>query len=165
MSTVIQLTRILNEPPVVQPVPGIVVRNYQGRDDIEAWLAIRERAFRAGPLPARTWNAAEFSEAFLDRWWWNPERMWLAEAQGRPVATVVLAERGEPDDSRPVVHYLAVLPAWRRLGIGRLLMSHLEQTCWQEGRRQIWLETHSAWREAAQLYEALGYQPADSVPS
>ena len=60
--------------------------------------------------------------------------------------------------ARPVVHWLAVLPGWRRRGIGRLLLSRLHQDCWDAGYRQVWLETHAAWQAAVRLYRELGYR-------
>jgi GNAT superfamily N-acetyltransferase len=55
------------------------------------------------------------------------------------------------------VHWLAVLPGWRRRGVGRYLMSVLEARAWELGYREVWLETHAAWAEAVRLYQALGY--------
>lgn len=58
---------------------------------------------------------------------------------------------------KPVVHWLMVAPEARRQGLARVLMSRLEAAAWNAGHREIYLETHSAWRAAAQFYEALGY--------
>ena len=71
---------------------------------------------------------------------------------------MTLALRGADEAARPVVHWLAVLPAWRRRGIGRLLMSVLEARAWELGYREVWLETHAAWEEAVRFYRALGYR-------
>jgi len=92
--------------------------------------------------------------------------MWFAEPIGllgkerQPVGTVTLAMRGEREQAKPVVHWLAVLPRWRRRGIAQLLMNTLEAACWDAGYRQIWLETHTAWSAAAQFYAKYGYEPA-----
>jgi putative acetyltransferase len=51
-----------------------------------------------------------------------------------------------------------VHPRWRRQGLGRHLMAHLETTAWDAGFREIWLETHTAWEAAVKLYQSLGYQ-------
>ena len=37
-------------------------------------------------------------------------------------------------------------------------MTNLEQAAWDEGYRQVALETHESWRAAAALYDALGYE-------
>ena len=89
--------------------------------------------------------------------------MWFAEMLVEPdggrarciVGSVTLAARGPA--ARPVAHWLMVLPSMRRCGIGRLLMATLETACWDAGQRQVWLETHAAWSEAAALYRTLGY--------
>jgi ribosomal protein S18 acetylase RimI-like enzyme len=91
--------------------------------------------------------------------------MWLAEIGPPPLApkavgTVTLARRGQPPGDKAVAHWLCVHPAYRRRGIGRLLLSTLESAAWDAGERQIWLETHSAWREAYELYRSAGYEPA-----
>jgi GNAT superfamily N-acetyltransferase len=54
-----------------------------------------------------------------------------------------------------------VHPAWRRRGVGRLLIAHLESAAYTTGYRQIWLETHAAWDAAARFYESLGFRAAD----
>jgi GNAT superfamily N-acetyltransferase len=106
-------------------------------------------------------------EEFLHRWWWKPQWMWLAEAETDPagdqaqkplVGSVTLAMRGEPDRAWPVVHWLMVHPRWRRRGIGRLLMAHLEAAAWEAGYCEVRLETHAGWEAAARFYETLGYR-------
>jgi GNAT superfamily N-acetyltransferase len=119
---------------------------------------LRERAFAREKLGVRRWNVADFRGEFLDRPWWRPDWMWFAEEPlAGPVGTVALALRQSAEGTVPVVHWLCVLPTWRRRGIGRLLMTNLEQAAWDEGYRQVALETHESWRAAAALYDSLGY--------
>lgn len=165
MSNVLQLVRSMRERPEVMPPPGLRLRNYEGPHDIEVWLDLRHRAFARQKVGVRRWEAADFQAEFLARPWWDPQRMWFARCQRgllpeRDVGTVALAFRGSGPDAKPVVHWLAVLPEWRRAGVGRLLMSALEAACWDAGYRQVWLETHAAWTAAKRFYEALGYRPA-----
>ena len=165
MPNVLHLSRELEVPPVRLTLPQINVRNYVGPDDIERWLNLRHRAFARQPVGVRQWSHDDFLAEFTDRWWWRPDWMWLAEfaptdsAEPQLIGTVALAMRGEPDNARPVVHWLMVLPGFRRRGIGRLLMDHLEHAAWEAGHRRIWLETHAAWEAAAKFYEARGYRP------
>jgi GNAT superfamily N-acetyltransferase len=70
---------------------------------------------------------------------------------------VTLALRGAGPQAQPVVHWLAVHPAWRRRGVGRLLMAALEACAWDAGGRTLALETHEDWRAAIEFYGALGY--------
>jgi len=89
--------------------------------------------------------------------------MWLAVDERIGIAAVVgavtLAIREGAARSVPVVHWLLVDPAWRRRGIGRLLMSHLERAAWDAGWREIELETHAGWIEAVAFYQSIGYAP------
>ena len=143
-----------------------MLRNFAVPGDVEIWLDLRRRSFARQKLGVRDWDASDFAREFLDKNWWQPEAMWFVEIQRVPmrshaaVGTVTLARRGDGQEAKPVVHWLAVLPAYRGRGIARLLMATLEAAVWDAGGRQIWLETHSQWLEAARLYEALGYRPA-----
>lgn len=166
------LLKRLVERPVEVSGPGVVLRNYGGERDIEPWLGLRRVAFARERLGVRDWIRADFEAEFLSRWWWKPERMWLAEtvtaSSGSKfplpiVGTVTLAFRGEQSPSVPVVHWLAVHPKWRGQGIGRLLMAQLEATAWDLGERQISLETYDAWTGAAAFYHKLGYLPAANL--
>ncbi len=177
MSLVLQLERRLEQRPSPSPLGGVSLRNYRGEADIPLWLELRHRSFARQRLGVRAWNRADFQREFLDRPWWNPDRMWFAEAIGgtgpleaRPpafaitapllVGAVTLAQRGPTlESSKPVVHWLCVLPPWRRQGVGRLLMATLEAAVWDSGGRLIMLETHSAWNEAVHFYRSLGYSP------
>jgi len=70
-----------------------------------------------------------------------------------------LAERGSGRAARMVIHWLAVLPNWRRRGVGRLLVAALEQCCWDAGQHEVFLETHAGWTSALRFYESRGYRP------
>lgn len=157
MVDILQFCRQLDVPAPAMPVPGMRLRTYLGSEDIDAWLDLRHRAFARARLGVRQWGAADFEQEFLAKPWWRPEHLWFAESIGGPVGTVTLAFRGEGEIARPVVHWLAVLPAWRRRGVARFLMGVLESRAWELGYREVWLETHAAWIEAVQLYRALGY--------
>ncbi len=166
MPIILQLTKRLVAPPVAPEVPGVTLRHYAGRPDVREWLELRRRAFARQKVGIGDWDEADFQREFLAKSWWRPEAMWLAEAQpllmpARVVGSVTLARRGEPPGDKPVVHWLAVLPSFRRRGVGRLLVATLEAAVWNAGERQIWLETHTAWAEAKQLYESLGYRPVE----
>lgn len=179
--SVLQLTKRLTTRPQVVACSGLAVRHYQGEADIEPWLALRRAAFARQRLGIRDWSRSDFEAEFLTRWWWRPERMWLAEPapQSRlglnsrddvppaPLITgsVTLGCRGEAANHVPVVHWLAVHPSWRRRGVASSLVARLEAAVWEMGQRQVWLETHDAWIGAAGLYRKLGYQPASASAS
>jgi GNAT superfamily N-acetyltransferase len=166
MTIVLQLTKELHDRPRPPDVGGIGLRHYAGPQDIEVWLDLRRRAFAREKVGIGNRDAADYDREFLSKPWWRPEAMWLAEAQpllmpSMVAGTVTLARRGEMPRARPVVHWLFVAPSYRRRGVGRLLLAALEAAAWDAGERQIWLETHAAWRGAFKLYESLGYEPAE----
>lgn len=142
------------------PPAGIALRTYRGPGDVSTWLDLRHRAFARARVGVRQWTETDFEQEFLTKPWWSPEHLWFAEARSQAVGTVALAIRGEEEGARPAVHWLAVLPAWRRRGVGRLLMCALESRAWELGHREVWLETHAAWDSAVRLYESLGYERA-----
>lgn len=164
MANVRNLRLLFEIRPTIHVPAGVVLRHYGGKDDSERWLSIRNRAFAREKVGVGSWDAGDFAREFLEKPWWSPERMWFAEvaADGEPITagTVTWADRGRAPEVKAAVHWLAVLPGYRRRGVGRLLLETLHQACWDAGHREVFLETHTAWSSAAKLYESLGYQPA-----
>jgi GNAT superfamily N-acetyltransferase len=162
MAAVVHRKRSLHMRPATVVGARIVLRNYRGEEDIATWLVLREQAFARQKVGVRQWDADDFRREFLDKPWWRPDWMWFAETLDAPareaVGTVALALRHSEAATVPVVHWLCVLPRWRRRGVGRLLMNALEQAAWDAGFREVALETHEAWREAAAAYVAMGYE-------
>lgn len=131
-------------------------------DDVPAWLALRERAI-AGLVPQpRAWLHVDYESEMFHKPWWSAERNWLAFAEKspqQPIGAVTLAMRESKARRTPVVHWLLVDPAWRRQGVGRGLMSHLERAIWNAGFREVELETHAGWDAAVAFYQSIGYEP------
>lgn len=134
--------------------------------DVPEWLALRERVVADLSPSPRPWLHADYEAEMFDRPWWHAERNWLAfaeESPQYPIGAVTLAIREGRAGRAAVVHWLLVDPGWRRRGVGRLLMSQLEQAAWEDGFRAVELETHSGWSAAVAFYESMGYAlPADS---
>ena len=162
MTAVLQLTRRLTERPGIPELPGVRLRHFAEAEDIPLWLSIRDAAFARQKVGVRHWDERDFRAEFLEKPWWNPRSMWFAETPDagacKAIGTISLAWRGAPPEAKPAIHWLAVLRGYRRRGVGRLLLSALEASCWDQGHRQIWLETHTGWSEALSFYRALGYQ-------
>jgi GNAT superfamily N-acetyltransferase len=159
--SILHFRRQLFRPPDAVSVAGINVRNVWIPDDIGAWLALRDRAM-ADQIPrVRPWSDSDFFPEMQSKSWWWPERTWLAFAldTASPVGAVTLAVREGVAGKIPVVHWLLVDPAWRRRGIGRLLVSHLERAAWNDGWREIELEKHAGWTAAVAFYQSIGYAP------
>jgi len=161
---VLQLFRQLQDTSQINSVPGVVVRNYESPADIDAWLQVRQRAFAREQLGVRAWSVQDFEQELLQKSWWNPRHFWLAEdishGSRQTIGTVTMALRGTGTAQRPAVHWLAVAPAARRRGVGRLLLATLEAAAWEAGYREVWLETHRKWEKARAFYMALGYREA-----
>jgi GNAT superfamily N-acetyltransferase len=158
--SVLILRKRLQSRPTLMSVPGIAVRTFS-ESDVDGWLALRQAAFAEESPAVRDWSRDEFAAEMLAKPWWRPERTWLAVAENEPnhiAGAVTLAERAGKTARLPVVHWLMVDPAWRRRGVGRLLMSHLEQAAWDAGWRDVQLETHAGWQAAVELYRKLDYE-------
>jgi GNAT superfamily N-acetyltransferase len=163
MAPVLHLRKELLCPPVEQATTGICIRSIVVPDDIEDWLVLRGRA-TAGMQPGvREWSRSDFDAQMLSKPWWRNDRTWLAidpyTGDGSVMGSVTLAMRPGTENSHPIVHWLLVDPAWRRRGVGRMLMSTLECAAWDDGWRHIELETHASWKEAAAFYQSMGYAP------
>jgi GNAT superfamily N-acetyltransferase len=163
MGLVLHLRKELIAPPVAVSVAGTQLRTLEMPDDVSRWLALRDRAM-ADQLPsARLWTEADFHVEMVNKPWWRVDRTWLAvhanEPFGNFVGAVTLAMREGKLASVPVVHWLLVDPIWRRRGIGRMLLSRLEQAAWDGGWREVQLETHAGWAAAVAFYQSMGYAP------
>lgn len=168
MTAVLQMTRALEERGVARPTPGLTVRTFSGPQDIDRWLDLRHAAFAGESVPAGLWTRQDFQNQMLGKPWWSDDTMWFAETASekkedrQAVGMITLAMRGSASNLKPVIHWLAVLPQWRRQGVGRLLVRTLEAHCWDAGLREVLLETHSQWKAAVKFYEALGYHLSKS---
>ena len=158
MSSVLHLRKELVAPPVERVVAGVEVRTIRVPDDIGAWLDLRKRATADLAPPVRDWTHDDFAAEMLHKPWWREETSWVAVAEESSiVGAVTLGVRTGSSSSTSIVHWLLVDPAWRRRGVGRLLMSLLERTAWAAGWRAIELETHAGWSEAVAFYHSMGY--------
>ena len=170
MSAVLHLRKSLR-PPVAReavfpgPLPGLRIRPLAWESELDRWLELRRQAFFDLQPGVRAWCREDFEREIVRKAWSAEAVAWVAEtADGREMAgTVSLARRGSGDRATAVVHWLAVLPSYRRQGIGRALIERLEHQCWDAGGRVVEVETHSAWRAATAIYRALGYVPASHV--
>jgi putative acetyltransferase len=87
---------------------------------------------------------------------------WVVESQGQIVGTSAYypIARGK---NAVEIRKMYLLPIARGQGLGRYLLGELERSIAAQGYREIWIETASVLKEAVQLYETSGYQPATGV--
>jgi ribosomal protein S18 acetylase RimI-like enzyme len=184
MPSILHFRKQLTAPPVAADVPGIRVRTFILPDDIAPWLILREHATSDLTSSVRTWSVHDFRTEMETKPWWRPDHTWLAIAGDlwspdtsatipatrrspasdphflpNVVGAVTLALREGATVTIPVIHWLLVDPAYRRRGIARSLLNHLETAAWESGYREVQLETHANWRSAVALYQSIGYAP------
>jgi putative acetyltransferase len=87
---------------------------------------------------------------------------WAIEQHGILVGTAAYypVERG---DRAVEIRKMYLASTARGQGLGRFLLTHLEQAIADRGFQTIWIETASVLVEAVQLYERSGYQPSTGV--
>lgn len=82
----------------------------------------------------------------------------VAYLDGEPVAMGGLRRH---HDAEVEVKRMYVVPAARRHGLARIVLSHLEDRARALGAARVVLETGLKQPEAIRLYETAGYQPID----
>lgn len=87
---------------------------------------------------------------------------WVVEQQGQIVGTAAYypVRRGE---KAVEIRKMYLSSMARGKGLGKLLLQQLEIAIANRGFQSIWLETASVLKEAVNLYESSGYQPATGV--
>lgn len=169
MAPVLHLCKHWQRPPAAFEVPGIDVRPILLPHDVDAWLQLHAKATARLTPRVRPWTPADFQAAMVRQPWWRTDRTWIAFATNDPapsdssleaIGAVTLAVRAGRTARVAVIHWLLVDPVWRRRGVGRLLISQLEQAAWSDGWREVHLETHARWTDAVTFYQSIGYSPA-----
>ena len=89
----------------------------------------------------------------------QPELFFVGLCDATLVATVMTGFDGH----RGWVNYLAVDPAHRNKGHGRLLMDHVERTFHALGCPKVNLQVRVGNAAAAAFYRRLGYSPEEAV--
>ena len=87
-------------------------------------------------------------------------RIFVAEVDGKVVGFVSTVEALAINlpDGYIKVNSLAVLPKFRRRGIGKMLMAYVEELAKERGSSLVELATGFQRTEAHEFYERLGYQ-------
>lgn len=91
----------------------------------------------------------------LDRMREGP--VWLAFRNAEVLGTVAAVLEGQS----AYIRGMAVLPAARRLKVGRRLLEHVEYWAFQEGCNRLFLSTTPFLHAAIRLYEKFGFQRID----
>ena len=121
-------------------------------DDLETLYEIDQACF----APGVSYSRKELT-AFIGH---RHSQTWIAE-EGGQIAGFVISHR-EP---RKILHIVTidVLKAWRRRGVGSLLMDAAEQWARDHGLRMVGLETAQDNLAAQRFYKARGYRKVDEI--
>lgn len=103
--------------------------------------------------------------AFPPPWWFSAATL---ERLRREATCFLVAERdgcligyGEARSADPGAHIsrLAVAPPFQRQGVGRLLLKTILSRLWEQGVKQVTLNTQEENTAARHLYERFGFRP------
>lgn len=83
----------------------------------------------------------------------QPELFFVGERDGTVLATAMAGFDGH----RGWINYLAVSPDVQKQGLGRQLMSHVEQTLMAMGCPKLNLQVRAGNAQALAFYQAIGY--------
>ncbi len=185
MTPILQMQKKLSSPPVQlsdfpSELDGLVIRHYTDPADIGPWIELRQLAFAKSRIGLARWENADFEREFLQKPWWQPERMWLAElpplqctsevapslfqfakpVAGKPrlIGAITWSDRILSEKTIPAVNWLMVSPLHRRCGLAKKLLNLMEISVWNAGFRQIQLETHIAWAAAVNYMRSMDIQ-------
>ena len=86
--------------------------------------------------------------------------VWVACRQDAIVGTVSAVSRG----AACYIRSMAILPAARGYGIGRLLLQHVEDFAVAQGHTSLLLSTTPFLTRAIRLYERVGFRRSDDGP-
>ena len=152
-----QLMRIdfVREPPPPAQIEGIEVRTFRSRD-AEELFAVHREAFNDH------WGEGEstyedFRHHLLDTPRFEDELWFLAWHGGELVGYAGAREEADEDSSRGYVDILGVRRAYRRRGIGEVLLRHAFQALFRRGKHGCDLHVDAqSLTGATRLYEHVG---------
>lgn len=125
---------------------SVTVRPAQ-ENDLEAILELEALAFDTDRLSRRGWRAQLRQ---------SPARAVVALCANTLVGAGMILLRSDSSDAR--LYSLATDPNWRGRGVGRLLLSALEDLARAAGRTGIRLEVKEFNASALALYKRAGYE-------
>jgi ribosomal-protein-alanine acetyltransferase len=117
-------------------------------EDIERLLVIESRCFREHRFTRKDF------EYHLS----NPSSIFVvAEISGRVVGYIAGVIRRESGHGVAQIYSMAVMPAWRKHGVGSMLLEYFEKKAAKAGCRLATLEVRKTNRSAQALYRRFGY--------
>ena len=163
MVVIYYLSKTLDSSEMHFTGADISLRNYEGDQDIAAWLFLRREAMKNLSPPVGDWTAEHFRREFLAKPTWNAGNFWIAGTEDAPyefTGSVALSLRKRRGLVVPSIQWLLVHPNFQRQGIASYLLCVLENRVRELGYHEIHLETHSGWTAAVEFYRKHGYKNA-----
>lgn len=155
----LQMRLDLTAAPPAPVWPDGVVPQAVDADDLRAVWETHQKAFADVPthLPL-TYD--EFVDQRIDRDPGHDLSLWCAAMSGQDVVGVLAARATTPEGAESgYVRDLAVLPEWRRTGVGMALLRTALTAFWERGLTGVALEVDDVSLDGATaLYEAAGMQ-------
>lgn len=140
-------------PPCSNDGPH-TIRKYQLGEEV-AWTRIQSAADRYNTI-----TPALFIREFGDDSTEHTRRVLFAVSPaGELIGTAAAWWGSSSTDQWGRIHWVAVLTAWQRQGIGRRLLVAACHTLRQLGHQKAFLTTASVRLEALRLYSSLGFTP------
>ena len=135
------------------PYPESIRRRAFRHGDAEVWVRIQNQT---GVYPMMTADA--FRQEFVNDLDVLKERVFFLEHErSGPIATS--AGWFDTESPRGRIHWVAVVPAWQRQGLGTMLVVDTCELLWALGHSRIFLTTGRKNLVAIRLYMRLGFQP------
>lgn len=141
----------------IQGLPeGYSLRSLRPGDE-EGWLKVRNRAFRDEAISNHPWSIDQFRREFVESAYSEEGRIFIAEHYGEVVGTASAWFMKLGEARKPVVHWLAVLPEHRRIGLGKALTLQVLYHFKELGFAEVWLITYAELGVAVRLYRRFGF--------
>ncbi|MBW3622150.1 MAG: GNAT family N-acetyltransferase [Armatimonadetes bacterium] len=141
----------LSDLPELEVPPGYSFRCYRPGDEAD-WAEVLTASF-----PGDTWTVEKIEKEFTKTEKFRPERICIAEHEGKIAGVAAAWEQGEPEWG--YVHWVGVHPEHQGKRLGRLLTLGTLHRFRVEGKRKVYLDTDEPRIPAIATYLSLGFQP------
>ena len=144
-----------------QKYRNFLIRDWR-KEDRDAAAQVIKRVLEEYGLPWQPESAdrdvIEVESAYLN----VGGEFWVVERDSTIVGTAAYQPIARGTNAVEI-RKMYLMPEVRGLGLGKYLLEQLERAIAIKDYQEIWLETASILKEAVELYELNGYQPADGV--
>jgi len=151
----IRMRRTLEHLPPPGRVPdGLELRGLRPGDEA-AWVEMKNACFREQGM--RSWSAEDFRRAFTDDPRFEYPRVTVVMRGAEAVASATAWEADYGEGPVGLLHWVCVLPSWRRRGLGREVSVRAMRELAARGYADAWLNTSWKREAAVGLYVRLGF--------